>query len=74
MDQIKRRDFSLTPPMTQAGSELKTPTGSGFTFIAGYKPRRGRGKIFGRGFDPATPVFGIFNPAGNGVKKTGSGF
>ena len=52
MDQIKRRDFSLTPPMTPAGSGLKTPTGSGFTFIAGYKPRRGRGQENHPGFLP----------------------
>ena len=36
LDQIKRLDFSLPPPMTPAGSGLKTPTGSGFTFIAGF--------------------------------------
>ena len=73
------------PAVYPAGVGVKNPGGVGVLILGrgfypagvddpGFLPRRGRGRIFFRGFNPVMPVFGVFYPEGNGVKKTGSGF
>ena len=71
--------------MTSARSRLKTPTRSRYNIYSGvltsprsrlrndpgFLPRRGRGLIFGRGFDLATSVVGVFYRGGNEVKNIG---